>query len=163
MSARASAWRSSGSCAAAWVEACPVGGWPWLAAAVASGGMAALVLLMIGLTRMPASSAALLLNAEGVFMALLAWFVFRENVDRRIAIGMAAIVAGGTNPCTVIALGATWLTLRGLAGALLIGWVAYGVSLALFVVARATSAWRERARTFGRADLRCRTGDSAAR
>ena len=71
----------------------PAGGWPWLAAAVASGGVAAPVLLMIGLTRMPASGAALLLNAEGVFTALLAWFVFRENVDRRIAIGMAAIVA----------------------------------------------------------------------
>jgi drug/metabolite transporter (DMT)-like permease len=43
---------------------------------------------------MPASNAALLLNAEGVFTALLAWFAFRENFDRRIAIGMAAIVAG---------------------------------------------------------------------
>jgi len=30
-----------------------------------------------------------------VFTALLAWFVFKENFDRRIAWGMAAIVAGG--------------------------------------------------------------------
>ena len=29
-----------------------------------------------------------LLNAEGVFTALLAWFVFLENFDRRIALGM---------------------------------------------------------------------------
>lgn len=43
---------------------------------------------------MPASNAALLLNAEGVFTAVLAWFAFRENFDRRVATGMAAIVAG---------------------------------------------------------------------
>jgi drug/metabolite transporter (DMT)-like permease len=49
---------------------------------------------MMGLVRLPASSASLLLNAEGVFTALLAWFVFRENFDRRIAIGMMCIVAG---------------------------------------------------------------------
>lgn len=52
------------------------------------------VLLMFGLSGMPATGASLLLNAEGVFTALLAWFVFKENFDRRIAIGMAAIVAG---------------------------------------------------------------------
>src|SRR5438045_7508880 len=50
---------------------------------------------MAGLTRTPAASASLLLNREGVFTALIAWFVFRENFDRRIALGMAAIVAGG--------------------------------------------------------------------
>jgi drug/metabolite transporter (DMT)-like permease len=49
---------------------------------------------MLGLTRMPASGASLLLNAESVFTALLAWFVFKENYDRRIALGMAAILAG---------------------------------------------------------------------
>ena len=67
---------------------------PWLAAAVVLGGVAGPVLLMWGLARMPASSASLLLNAEGVFTALLAWFVFRENFDRRIAFGMMLIVAG---------------------------------------------------------------------
>jgi drug/metabolite transporter (DMT)-like permease len=65
-----------------------------LAGAVFFGGMVAPVLLMFGLAGMPASGASLLLNAEGVATALLAWFVFRENVDRRIALGMAAIVAG---------------------------------------------------------------------
>jgi drug/metabolite transporter (DMT)-like permease len=30
-----------------------------------------------------------------VFTALLAWFIFRENVDRRVALGMLAIVLGG--------------------------------------------------------------------
>ena len=70
------------------------GDWRWLAAATASGGMLAPVLLMLGLAAMPASGAALLLNAEAVLTALLAWFVFHENFDRRIALGMLAIVAG---------------------------------------------------------------------
>jgi drug/metabolite transporter (DMT)-like permease len=69
--------------------------WPWLAAAVVAGGVVGPVLLMIGLAITSASSASLLLNLEGVFTALLAWFVFRENFDRRILLGMAAIVAGG--------------------------------------------------------------------
>jgi len=42
------------------------------------------ILLMFGLKVTPASSASLLLNLEGVFSALLAWFVFRENFDWRI-------------------------------------------------------------------------------
>ena len=66
----------------------------WLAGAILAGGVIAPVLLMWGLSRMSASSVALLLNAEGVLTALLAWFVFRENFDRRIAIGMAMIVVG---------------------------------------------------------------------
>ncbi|MGA8785582.1 MAG: DMT family transporter [Polaromonas sp.] len=66
----------------------------WLLAAVLCGGAIAPVLLMSGLSAMPASHAALLLNAEAVMTALLAWIVFRENFDRRIAAGMAAIVAG---------------------------------------------------------------------
>lgn len=66
----------------------------WLAGAILAGGVVGPVLLMFGLTGMPASGASLLLNAEGVFTALLAWFVFRENFDRRIALGMAAIAGG---------------------------------------------------------------------
>ena len=72
----------------------PAGQWRWLVGAVLAGGVVGPVLLMLGLTRMPASGASLLLNAEGVFTALLAWFAFRENFDRRIALGMLAIVAG---------------------------------------------------------------------
>ena len=68
---------------------------PWLAGAIAAGGVVGPLLLMTGLSRTPASAASLLLNLEGVFTALLAWFVFRENFDRRIALGMAAILAGG--------------------------------------------------------------------
>ncbi len=65
-----------------------------LIGAVFFGGVVGPVLLMFGLVGMPASGASLLLNAEGVATALLAWFVFKENFDRRIALGMAAIVAG---------------------------------------------------------------------
>ena len=149
----------------------PAGEWPWLAGAIVAGGMVGPVLLMFGLTRMPA------------------WFAFRENFDRRIALGMLAIVAGavvlswpgearfsGAWPALTIAgaclawgidnnltrkvsladatwiaaikglsagsvnlalafsLGAAWPTFSTLAGALLVGWLAYGVSLALYVV-----------------------------
>ena len=160
-----------------------------LAGAILSGGIVAPVLLMFGLSNMPASGASLLLNAEGVFTALLAWFVFRENFDRRIALGMIAIVAGAVllsipdgaelgspwpafailgacffwgldnNLTRKIALNdATWLSaVKGLvagpvnltlalaigaalpavgsiAAALVVGFFAYGVSLALFIV-----------------------------
>ena len=68
---------------------------PWLAGAVLFGGVLAPLALMAGLGRTPASASSLLLNLEGVFTALIAWIVFAENVDRRIAMGMFAIVAGG--------------------------------------------------------------------
>jgi drug/metabolite transporter (DMT)-like permease len=68
---------------------------PWLAGAILSGGVLGPALLMFGLAHTPAASASLLLNLEGVFTAGLAWFVFKENFDRRIALGMASIVAGG--------------------------------------------------------------------
>lgn len=68
---------------------------PWLAGAVLTGGIAGPILLMTGLTYTPASTASLLLNMEGVLTALLAWFVFREQFDRRIFLGMALIVIAG--------------------------------------------------------------------
>ena len=68
--------------------------WPWLAGAIVAGGGIGPVLLMFGLAAGRASDAALLLNLEGVFTAVLAWIVFREHFDRRIAVGMAAIAAG---------------------------------------------------------------------
>jgi drug/metabolite transporter (DMT)-like permease len=68
---------------------------PWLAGAILAGGVVAPLLLMLGLAVTPASSASLLLNLEGVLTALLAWFVFKENFDRRIFLGMTAILLGG--------------------------------------------------------------------
>jgi len=72
----------------------PRGELAWLAGAIVAGGIVAPVLLLYGLTRMPASGASMLLNAEGLFTALIAWFAFKENFDRRIFVGMLAIVAG---------------------------------------------------------------------
>ncbi|MFS2099652.1 DMT family transporter [Variovorax sp. Varisp85] len=66
----------------------------WLAGAMIAGGMLGPLLLMTGLAGMAAADASLLLNAEGVLTALIAWFAFKENFDRRIAWGMVAIVAG---------------------------------------------------------------------
>lgn len=161
----------------------------WFTGAIVAGGIVGPVLLMIGLTGIPASGASLLLNAEGVFTALLAWFVFKENFDRRIALGMGAIVAGAAvlswpgearfaglwptlavlgacfawgidnnmtrkisltdatwiasvkglvsgsvNLILAFSLGASMPALPKLAGAMVVGFFAYGVSLALFVV-----------------------------
>ena len=162
----------------------------WLAGAIAFGGVLGPLLLMAGLAHTPAASVSLLLNLEGVFTALLARFVFRENVDRRIALGMVAIVAGGAvlswegraavggltgpllvaaatlcwavdnnltqkvsagdpvqtamtkglvagsvNTAIAMALGAHWPTLPRLGGALVLGFLGYGVSLVFFVLA----------------------------
>ncbi|CAJ0808688.1 hypothetical protein LMG19083_04753 [Ralstonia psammae] len=68
---------------------------PWLLGAILAGGVAGPALLMTGLTQTGAASASLLLNVEGVFTALIAWIVFKENADRQIVLGMVAIVAGG--------------------------------------------------------------------
>jgi len=162
--------------------------WPF-AGAILSGGVVGPVLMMFGLANMPASGASLLLNAEALFTALLAWFVFGENVDRRVAAGMLAILAGAAvlsvpsgatlgsvwpslailGACLAWALDnnltrkvaetdATWLaavkgsvagpvnlvvafglgaalpTAGPIAGALVVGFFAYGISLVLFIV-----------------------------
>jgi drug/metabolite transporter (DMT)-like permease len=163
---------------------------PWLAGAIVSGGVAAPLLLMFGLTRMLASGASLLLNAESVITALLAWFAFKENFDRRIALGMLAIaagaaivswpsemevaglwpalavlgaclcwgidnnltrkvslndaawiasikglVAGAVNFALAGMLGFKWPGIGSVAGAMTVGFLAYGVNLTLFVIA----------------------------
>src|SRR5258705_4503757 len=71
------------------------GDYKWLAGAVISAGVVGLVLLMLALAASSASSVSLLLNLESVFTAVLAWFVFRENFDRRLVLGMSLIVCGG--------------------------------------------------------------------
>ena len=62
---------------------------PWLGLIVLSGGMIGPALLMAGLTTSSASSASLLLNLEGLVTMAIAWFVFHENVDRRLLLGAA--------------------------------------------------------------------------
>jgi drug/metabolite transporter (DMT)-like permease len=67
---------------------------PWLAAVVVSGGMIGPLLLVFGLSHTTAASGALLLNLEGLVTMAIAWLAFRENVDRRLLLGAAAILAG---------------------------------------------------------------------
>jgi drug/metabolite transporter (DMT)-like permease len=67
---------------------------PWLTGAIVCGGIVGPLLLMIGLTRTEASTASLLLTLEGAATALLAWFIFHEHFDRRIAFGMLCLLAG---------------------------------------------------------------------
>ena len=67
---------------------------PWLAGAIIAGGVVGPLLLMMGLSRTEAGTASLMLTLEGVATALMAWFIFHESFDRRIAVGMACLVAG---------------------------------------------------------------------
>ena len=94
---------------------------PWLALVVLAGGVIGPVLLMLGLARTPASSAALLLNLEGLATMAIAWVAFKENVDRRLLLGAMAILAG-----------AVLLSWRGGPG---------GVGLGALAIAGACLAW----------------------
>jgi drug/metabolite transporter (DMT)-like permease len=67
---------------------------PWFAGAVLAGGVIGPVFLMFGLMQSTASATSLLLNLESVFTLVMAWVVFKENVDRRLLIGAAVIVIG---------------------------------------------------------------------
>ena len=67
---------------------------PWLAAIIVTGGIAGPALLMLGLARTNAGTAALLLNLEGAATLALAWIIFRENVDAKLLLGALAILAG---------------------------------------------------------------------
>ncbi|MGZ3804854.1 MAG: EamA family transporter [Pseudobdellovibrionaceae bacterium] len=67
----------------------------WLAGATFFGGILGPVLLMKGLSMTTASTSSLLLNMEGVLTSCIAWIVFKEHYDRRIVLGMLAIVVGG--------------------------------------------------------------------
>jgi drug/metabolite transporter (DMT)-like permease len=88
---------------------------PWLGAAILSGGVVGPLLLMTGLSMTDAAAASLLLTLEGVATALMAWFIFGENFDARVALGMACLATG--------ALVLSWTdqpTLSGLLGPLAI-------------------------------------------
>ena len=67
----------------------------WLLASIVLGGVAAPILLMIGLSQLYSANVSLLLNLESVFTALFAWLLFKEHYSQRIAFGMLLIVLGG--------------------------------------------------------------------
>ncbi|MDE2489599.1 MAG: DMT family transporter [Elusimicrobia bacterium] len=164
---------------------------PWLGGAILAGGVAAPVLLLLGLERTSASAASLLLNLEAPFTALLAWSVFRDRAEPRVAGGIAltfagavllsrpapgalaaapwggslllagsclawgldnnlsqrvsdkdpvqvaaikGLAAGAANCALAFALGARLPSAPRLAGAALVGFLGYGVSLVLFLL-----------------------------
>ena len=84
--------------------------WPWLIASIVAGGLVGPALLMIGLGRTDAATASLLLTFEGAATVLMAWFLFHENFDRRIALGMLLLIAG--------AVTLSWAGTPSLAGAI---------------------------------------------
>lgn len=53
------------------------------------------VALAWGLQRTSGTSASLMLTLEAAFTALLAWWMYRETMDRRVAAAMLLLVAGG--------------------------------------------------------------------
>lgn len=67
---------------------------PRLVAMVASGGVVAPVLMLLGLARVSALSGSLLLNLEAPFTALLAVAVFKEHLGKAGAFAVIFIVAG---------------------------------------------------------------------
>ena len=67
---------------------------PWLIAIIVFGGVIGPLFLMLGLARSSAASGSLLLNLEGLTTMVIAWVVFRENVDRKLLLGAASILAG---------------------------------------------------------------------
>jgi drug/metabolite transporter (DMT)-like permease len=68
---------------------------PWLVGAMLAGGVAAPIVLLLGLQITPASTASLLLNFESVATTLIAVLAFKEAVDRRIwwAIGLITLAS----------------------------------------------------------------------
>lgn len=67
--------------------------WLWTTGAVLAGGIAAPIVLMIGLKNTPASTASLLLNFEGVATTVIAAVAFKEAVGKRIWVAILLITA----------------------------------------------------------------------
>jgi drug/metabolite transporter (DMT)-like permease len=68
---------------------------PWLVGALLAGGVAAPIILLLGLKHTPAATAALLLNFESVATTLMAVFFFKESIDRRIAWAIGLVTLAG--------------------------------------------------------------------
>ena len=68
---------------------------PRLLAMAAFGAVVGPVALAWGLQRSSGTSASLMLTLEAVFTALLAWALYRETMDRRVAAAMLLLATGG--------------------------------------------------------------------
>ncbi|MEW5936783.1 MAG: DMT family transporter [Candidatus Thermoplasmatota archaeon] len=67
---------------------------PWLVSALLVGGVAAPIILMLGLDTTPSSTAALLLNFEAVGTVLVARLMFGEAVGARVWAALALVTCG---------------------------------------------------------------------
>lgn len=70
-------------------------GWGSLAVAVVAGGAVGPALLVLGLARVEASTASILLNLELVATVVLAGLFFGEHLGRRVVLAAGLISAGG--------------------------------------------------------------------
>ncbi|HWQ63717.1 MAG TPA: DMT family transporter [Methanospirillum sp.] len=68
---------------------------PFLVVIVIVGSVIGPILLMTGLTMVPAGTASLLLNAELVMTGIIATLFFSEPLGRRVVLAMTAVVIGG--------------------------------------------------------------------
>lgn len=68
---------------------------PALVIIIAAGSIAGPVLLMTGLTTVPAATASLLLNGELVMTAIIAGIFFSEHLGRRTMLAAGLVVSGG--------------------------------------------------------------------
>ena len=73
---------------------------PWVFGTVLFGGILAPVVMMISLDHTPGSTASLLLNFEGVATGLIALFIFKEAIGKRVWMAIALITVG----CSVLSL-----------------------------------------------------------
>ncbi|MGE5379997.1 MAG: EamA family transporter [Methylocystaceae bacterium] len=64
---------------------------PWLIGAILCGGVAAPISLMFSLKATPAATASLLLNFEGVATSIIAVFIFKEALGKRVWSAIALI------------------------------------------------------------------------
>ena len=68
---------------------------PRLLAMAACGAVVGPVALVWGLQRTSGTSASLMLTLEALFTAVLAHWLYRETMDRRVRVAMALLLAGG--------------------------------------------------------------------
>ncbi|MBA4420124.1 MAG: EamA family transporter [Anaerolinea sp.] len=96
---------------------------PWLLAALLTGGVAAPILLMVGLAGTSGATASLLLNFESVSTTLIAALIFREAIGNRLWIALALITLASIllswHPAD--AWGFSWLAVAVLGACLLWG------------------------------------------
>ena len=71
------------------------GDYPWLFGAVVSGGIIAPICLMLGLSQISGFTTSLLLNLEGIFTAVIAVIIFKEEAGKRLWMALMCMTVAG--------------------------------------------------------------------